>query len=309
MRFFERKLAPIQPPRAVSLGQTMRIENPQLERTGRPATKAFLNVIRSGADLGVHAFVDGPTILGRDPACTIPLHDFGVSRQHAMITMEANSFVVKDLGSTNGTRVNGTPVPSSHELKNGDKIFVGDSVLRFSLADDFDIDFHSEVATLVSTDPLTGLPSKRRFDQAFEYSIQAAKQEQFPIALLMMDMDGVKRINDQHGHLFGAHVIGETGKLIARTIGNQGQACRFGGDEFSAFLPAHDLEKAHLMAEQIRRAVETAGLSKDDIPLSPTISIGIACFPSAGRNAVTLIAKADAALYRAKDRGKNQVAK
>ena len=60
----------------------------------------------------------------------------------------------------------------------------------------------------------------------------------------MMDMDGVKRINDTHGHLFGAHVIGETGRLIARVLGSQGRACRFGGDEFSAFLPGHDLTSA-----------------------------------------------------------------
>lgn len=293
----------------INLGQTLRIEGNELRGSGeRPEVRAFLNVIRSGADLGVHTFIDGPVVLGRDPSCNIPLHDFGVSRQHAVITPQTNGeFLLQDLQSTNGTRVNGLPISDSRVLKNGEKIFVGDTVLRFALADEVDVDFHSEVATLVSTDPLTGLPSKRRFDQALEYSLQAAKQGGTSLALLMMDMDGVKSINDTHGHLFGAHVIGETGKLIAQVIGIRGHACRFGGDEFSAFLPGHDLELATEICEQIREAVEFAGLEKDGIQLKPTLSLGVACFPKAGQEMLELVAVADKALYEAKDLGKNRV--
>ncbi len=293
----------------LNLGQTLRMEGNALpEPTTRSEVRAFLNVIRSQADLGVHTFIDGPTILGRDPNCNIPLHDFGVSRQHAVIEPQANGeFVLRDLKSTNGTRVNGAEISESRILKNGEKIFVGDTVLRFALADKVDIDFHSEVATLVSTDPLTGLPSKRRFDQALEFSLQAARQNASPLALLMMDMDGVKSINDTHGHLFGAHVIGETGKLIAKVIGTRGQACRFGGDEFSAFLPGHDLELATAVGEEIRRAVESAGLEKDGIALKPTISVGLASYTQATEAILKLIAAADEALYEAKNLGKNRV--
>jgi diguanylate cyclase (GGDEF)-like protein len=124
----------------------------------------------------------------------------------------------------------------------------------------------------------------------------------------MMDMDGVKRINDTNGHLFGAHVIGETGRLIARVLGGQGRACRFGGDEFSVFLPGHSRESACAVAEEIRYAIETAKLEKDGIPLRPTISIGVACYPEVGRDLLTLVTLADEALYRAKARGKNCVA-
>ena len=128
-----------------------------------------------------------------------------------------------------------------------------------------------------------------------------------PLSLLMMDMDGLKKINDTHGHLFGAYAIGETGKLIARVIGGTGQACRFGGDEFSAFLPAHDIEAATAVAEQIRLAIETAGLEKDGIALKPTISIGVAAYPETGEKPLELVASADGALYRAKALGKNCV--
>lgn len=286
----------------------MRIDGDELVRAFQSPTRAFLNVIRSRADLGVHVFIDGPTSLGRDPNCSVPLHDFGVSRKHAVITPQPNGeFVLRDLQSTNGTRINGVPITESQILKSGEKIFIGDTVLRFAIADEMDIDFHSEVETLVNTDPLTGLPSKRRFDNAFEFALQSSRLNGEPLSLLMMDMDGVKQINDTHGHLFGAHVIGQTGMLIAEVIGSAGHACRFGGDEFSAFLPGYDLATAKVMSEKIRHTIENANMQKDEIFLRPTISIGVACFPESATEMLELVAIADAALYRAKDKGKNCV--
>jgi diguanylate cyclase (GGDEF)-like protein len=288
---------------------TLRFDASVGESLERPAKRAFLSVVRSRADLGMHAFVNGPTVIGRDPHCTFPLHDLRVSWRHLTITPDGHDgYLLVDLRSTNGTRVNGVPVDAPRTLRDGEKIFVGESVVRFSLADATDIDFHNEVATLVGTDPLTGLPSKRRFDEELEFALQATANGDETLAMLMMDMDGVKQINDTHGHLFGAHVIGETGRLIAGVLESRGRACRFGGDEFSAFLPGQDMNSACAIAEQIRREVEGAGLSKDGIPLQPTISIGVACYPQAGRDLQALITSADEALYRAKHQGKNRVA-
>lgn len=299
------------PPRPVRPTRTIRFGDLNLEPQEQPPKKAFLTVIRSRADLGVHAFVEGPTVLGRDPDCSFPLHDLGVSWQHASITPHGeNDYILEDLHSTNGTRVNGKPVPAAapRVLHDGEKIFAGETVIRFSLADEMDIDFQNEVATLVGTDPLTGLESKRIFDEALEFALRSAKDGHGTVAVLMMDMDGVKQINDTHGHLFGGHVIGETGRLIARVLGANGRACRFGGDEFSAFMPAYDRDAACRVAEEIRLAVETAAMEKDGIPLAPTISIGVAAYPDGGEELLKLVSAADEALYRAKDLGKNRVA-
>jgi len=274
----------------------------------RSAKRAFLSVIRSRADIGVNGFLVGKTVIGRNAACTFPLLDLKVSGHHATITPNRDGgFVLEDLNSTNGTRVDGTAIIGRRVLSDGDKILVGETVIRFSLADEFDIDFHSEVATLVGTDPLTDLPSKRRFDEALEFAIQSSVGRDAPLAVLMMDMDGVKQINDTHGHIYGAHVIGETGRLIAKVLGSSGQACRFGGDEFSAFLPSHDLASACSIGEQIRKTVESAGFEKNGIALCPTISIGVSCFPNEAADSLSLITTADAALYRAKAQGKNCV--
>jgi diguanylate cyclase (GGDEF)-like protein len=294
-------------------GITLRIEdertNPHSDPHQVSPKKAFLTVIRGKADLGVHTPVTDRTVLGRDPECTFPLHDLRVSWQHANIApLRDDTYVLNDLQSTNGTLVNGLPISGPHVLRDGEKIITGDTVLRFSLADEMDIDFQNEVSTLVGTDPLTGLESKRRFDEALEFALQSSKDANRPLAILMMDMDGVKQINDTHGHLFGAHVIGETGRLIARVLGANGRACRFGGDEFVAFMPGSDRDAGCETAEQIRQALESANLEKDGIQLAPTISIGVASYPTTSEDLLDLITTADAALYRAKDRGKNCVA-
>jgi diguanylate cyclase (GGDEF)-like protein len=295
------------PPRPDTAARTIRVGQMDAGPRGG-ARKAFLAVIRGKGDLGEHTFVEGPLVIGRDPGCDFPLQDLGVSWHHTRITPHGqDDYILEDLHSTNGTRVNGNVISSPRLLGDGAKIFVGETVLRFSLADELDIGFQSEVSMLVGTDVLTGLESKRRFDEAFEFALRSAQESGGAIAMLMMDMDGVKQINDTHGHVFGAHVIGETGRIIARHLSGGGHACRFGGDEFSAFLPGKTVGEARDVAEAIRTDVETAGMEKDGIPLAPTISIGVSGHPGSGESVLDLLTTADAALYRAKDAGKNCV--
>jgi len=195
------------------------------------------------------------------------------------------------------------PVP----LREGDKIYTGDTVLRFSLADEIDVGFQREVARMLATDPLTGLESKRSFDHRLEGALQGARRAGDELAMLMMDMDGIKGVNDTHGHLYGAHCIRTAGGLIGDVLGRSGHACRFGGDEFTAFLPGANKAAALAVAEKIRSAIDRAGMEKNGIALHPTISIGVASFPGDGENATDLTHAADMALYRAKKKGKNRV--
>ena len=290
-------------------GPTRIIARAPLEHANALRLRGYLTVIRGADhDLGSYVVIDEKVSIGRGGAVDLLLQDDGVSRRHVSIDRnEDGVYVLVDLGSTNGTCVGLEPVEAPVTLRDGDKIFLGDTVLRFALADDIDLGYQTEVAQIVGQDPLTGLESKRRFDDALSYGITTARHRESPLTLLMMDMDGVKGINDQHGHLFGAHVIGETGRILAHHLGRTGQACRFGGDEFCAFLPGQDRESARETAETMRAAVEHAGMRKDGIDLRPTLSIGIAVCPADATNATELLAQADAALYRAKAAGKNRV--
>jgi two-component system, cell cycle response regulator len=122
-----------------------------------------------------------------------------------------------------------------------------------------------------------------------------------------MDMDGVKAINDTHGHAFGAFVIGETGHVLGRVIGSRGFSTRFGGDEFAAAFPALTREKAIQVAEEMRLAVGSHAYEYRGVRLHPGLSCGVASIPGDAADARTLFQAADEAMYRAKRAGKNRV--
>ncbi len=122
-----------------------------------------------------------------------------------------------------------------------------------------------------------------------------------------MDLDGIKTINDAHGHLFGAYVIAEAGKVIGLAAHGRGIAARFGGDEFAAAFPGLGLHAVTALAEEIRAAIRAHTFQKDGVPLHPGISVGVASFPDHARDPLALFKKADGALYAAKSGGKDCV--
>ncbi|MFH1278478.1 MAG: GGDEF domain-containing protein [Candidatus Eisenbacteria bacterium] len=276
-----------------------------------PPRQAYLTVIHGGgATLGRSVAVEDAITAGRDDSCDLVLLDPGVSRRHLRVRRgDEGVYFLEDLNSTNGTALGSRPVEGAVPLREGDKIFAGDTVLRFSIADEMDVGFQREIARMLATDPLTGLESKTSFDDHLQAALFDARRSGAGLALLMMDMDGIKGINDTHGHLFGAHCIRTAGRIIGEVIGRQGHACRFGGDEFTAYLPGRDRLFGLGLAERIRAAVDGAGMEKDGIPLHPTISIGVAAHPGDGLHVDDLVHAADLALYRAKARGKNCVSK
>jgi len=271
--------------------------------------QGFLTVVRGGgADLGKSMPVGELIEIGRAKTCGLSLVDMHVSSRHVRLWQsEEGSYLLEDLGSSNGTRINRKEIKSRVALADGDKIQVGKSVIRFFMADAEDLNFHDVLAQKVHRDPLTGLDSKHCFDDALEVAIANARRTDSVLALMMMDMDGLKAINDTHGHLFGAYAIGETGRLIGQILGDDGRACRFGGDEFTAMLPGLRKSAAMKVGEEIRLRIDRANLNFEQIPLHPTISIGVACYPKDGATIEELINAADQALYRAKKAGKNKV--
>lgn len=244
---------------------------------------------------------------GRSPEATIMLGDTHVSRIHLAIEYdpERAGYRIRDLGSSNGTFLNEIRI-SEAILLDYDKITIGSTLLRFSWADALDIRYQAEIDQLLNIDELTGLIVKRRFDEELNRYVAVAAKQGDGLAMIMMDLDGVKRINDTHGHSFGAYTISETGKLIKTVIGPKGLASRFGGDEFMAFLPNVGTDEALLIAEEIRKKVETHPFEKNGTFLRPTISIGVSIL-KAGDDMESLLNRADEVLYQAKRSGRNKV--
>lgn len=263
-------------------------------------------VVMSGEEVGQRVVVEGSVDIGRDPDGHLVLSDALVSWHHARIEDRGDSFTLVDPGSTNGTKVNGRQV-SEHVLAAGDTIEFGSTVVRYELEDHHEQQYNAIVQRLLNVDDLSGLYVRRKFDQELTRLLEAARRNSEPLALLVMDLDGIKGINDTHGHLFGAYTIGEAGKLIGEILDELGVGCRFGGDEFLAALPRHDREAGRQIGERIRERVNAHHFVHEGVELRPGISIGVASFPAEAPDATSLFKLADEAMYRAKQGGKNRV--
>jgi diguanylate cyclase (GGDEF)-like protein len=265
-------------------------------------------VVMSGARVGEKIVIEGTAMVGRNPEAEVHITDKGVSWEHAHIEDRAGSWAVVDMGSTNGTLVNGERV-TDKVLVHGDKIVFGATMVRFDVQDAADQAFDEMVARLLNVDDLTGLYLRRRFDTELRMMIHEASATGQPLGMLVMDLDGIKSINDAHGHAFGAHTIAEAGRVIGRVLEGRGIACRWGGDEFLAALPNADLDGAVAIGEEIHEAIAKHAFEKDGIVLSPGISIGASSYPAEADDAEKLFRCADDAMYRAKRAGKNRVSR
>ncbi|MEW6257165.1 MAG: sensor domain-containing diguanylate cyclase [Pseudomonadota bacterium] len=160
------------------------------------------------------------------------------------------------------------------------------------------------------TDVLTGMPNRRAFDERLDSEIRRMAREKRPLALLLVDVDHFKSVNDTYGHLNGDRMLRILGRQIQRSVGRPGDvAARFGGEEFAVLLPDTDIKGARHIAERIRCDVERCSMTLDSgHRLSATVSIGLVVVgPKTNSGPQALIREADEALYKAKANGRNVI--
>lgn len=256
-------------------------------------------------------------LLGRALEADVRINDAKVSRQHARINAVFDEetgntqYVLTDLDSRSGTLLNGQKI-SREALQNGDKIAIGDHILRFELLDEIDREYHRQIHRLLSHDDLTGLLSSRSFFSELRREASRAKDKSRPFCVLMMDIDYFKAVNDTFGHLTGSKTLEEVGGCIMSNLRSGDAAARFGGEEFAAFLLDAELSQGLVAAERIRSGIENYEFSvirqgKPSEKHRITISIGVASFPNDSRDPIELVEMADSALYHAKREGRNRV--
>lgn len=169
---------------------------------------------------------------------------------------------------------------------------------------------NARLEQLAQTDPLTQLLNRRALTERIAAEMERTLRYDSTMALLMIDLDHFKRVNDTYGHLVGDDVLRDVAPLLSDTIRTADIVARYGGEEFLVLLPETDDAGAESFAERIRRAIETHPFASDSLPepLRLTASIGVAVYPAARIESVEdLFARADAALYRAKADGRNRV--
>ena len=278
-----------------------------------PREVAYL-IVLAGSTVGeMFKLPGGEATIGRGKRSEIELFDEGVSRAHARILSAGDAVWVEDLGSRNGTFVNGDRVERKVKLADGDKIQVGrTTILKFTYHDSLEESFQKQMYESALRDGLTKVFNKRYFTERLNSELRFATRHRAALALLMLDLDHFKKINDTHGHVAGDRVLVAVAQVLSKSVRNEDVVARYGGEEFAVLLRATPVEHVLGTAERLRRQIEALAVEGEGDTAGQrircTVSVGVATYPEKPvTSPPELIELADQALYRAKNGGRNRV--
>jgi len=251
---------------------------------------------------------DGDTIVGRNPDCTIPLEFQGISRQHFKITVHNDIANVTDMGSSNGTFVNNQKIEGSPELIKGDHIKIGSVALKFLPKGDTERLTYDKLQEDANTDGLTKCYNKMYFNKKLDLEVKKSKVTGQPLSLIIFDLDHFKHLNDNYGHDAGDYVLAEKANILRDNGIRKGDTfARYGGEEFVVLLPNTNLKQAFEIAERLRKLVFEHEFIYDGKRLPVAASIGVADYRQGVNTGTDLFKRADSAVFKSKDGGRNQV--
>jgi diguanylate cyclase (GGDEF)-like protein len=164
-----------------------------------------------------------------------------------------------------------------------------------------------ELEDQVVRDPLTQIYNRRYLDATLPRELSRAKREAYPVAIIMLDLDHFKRVNDSFSHAAGDHVLKSFTALLSQGARDSDMVCRYGGEEFVVIMPGLNAERALERVEAWRAEQQATTLSYGEHEINITVSAGIAVFPEHGDSAELLLERADAMLYRSKNGGRNRI--
>jgi diguanylate cyclase (GGDEF)-like protein len=274
----------------------------------RPEQNSACLVVIHGEGLGKRVDIAAqPIVIGRTHEADLRIAHASVSRRHCEVWRTGDECHLRDLGATNRTRVNDRAVESM-TLVDGDHITIGESILKFIGEGSVEARYHEEVYQVATHDALTGLYNRRHFSEIVDKEISRSLRRDRALTLCIIDVDLFKPINDRYGHIAGDCVLRQLGEIMRAHVRGDDIAARIGGEEFAVLLPEASVEAAGIFAERLRKAVEsTAFRITDDVTQNMTVSIGLAPIVAGRDDRSKLMAAADAALYQAKQQGRNRV--
>jgi len=268
-------------------------------------------IVLSGRSVGkMFKLPSSDVTIGRSLDAEIRLEDEGISRLHMRLSRtDDGGVVLVDLDSTNGSYVNGHRI-HRHDLDDGDRIQVGSvTILKFSYQDSLEEQFQQQLYESATRDPLTQAYNKRFFDEQLAKDFSHAQRHKLALSLVMIDVDHFKRINDEHGHPAGDHVLQRLAACIMGSLRTEDAFCRVGGEEFTVIARDSGLLEATQLGERLRRLAEQTKFVYDGVTLQVTVSAGALGFvPQRHATAEALAAEVDQLLYAAKHAGRNCVA-
>ncbi len=287
--------------------RTMRV----LPRAARARVEVPTLRVVAGRDMLSFVTLHGSEeiVLGRDEAAEMTLTDALVSRRHARVSMhEDQSITIQDLGSTNGTSVNGSPVERA-VLRPGDHLEVGGVSLRLDMLSLEEIEHLANVVArlkLQNRDPLTGLLTRGWLEEELPPLMDRVARNRDSLSCIFFDIDDFKQVNDRFGHHIGDDVLVACARLMLYGVRDNDPCIRYGGEEIVMFLAQADAPAALEVAERVRKEVFAHDWNRTAPGLRVSVSAGVAR-RLAGETAREWMERADKALFAAKRAGRNQV--
>jgi two-component system cell cycle response regulator len=295
-------------------GEETRVINPatdtlKIDLELAKAVDPVLIVIR-GSLQGKKFSLKGNTFLiGRDKSVEIQIEDANISRQHARISRDGDSFILEDMGSRNGTFLNDEPLANAKKtLAKEDMIKLGSTILKFLPAGQLETLYHINITNAAHMDKLTGLYNRKYISEVLDVEFKRAKALHSNFSIVVFDIDNFKKINDTYGHDGGDYVLTTLGQQVkASGLRERDLAGRYGGEEFLVVLANSDSVQAAEVAERIRAKLEAFEFLYDGKKIPVTVSLGVCSIKKDFHDAQDLYKAADKALYESKRTGKNRV--
>ncbi|SMP70508.1 diguanylate cyclase (GGDEF) domain-containing protein [Neorhodopirellula lusitana] len=246
--------------------------------------------------------------IGREDECDLVLEDSSVSRRHVQLIQSPEGHSLQDLGSTNGTLVNGNVIEGTHVLQTGDILSIGSFIFKYLSAGSVESQYHETVYQSLTRDALTGAMNKRYLLESMQRELARSFRRCESLAVVMIDIDHFKGVNDTHGHLVGDEVLREFGARLLATSREDDLLARYGGEEFTLLMAGTDRDEAIETAERCRSVICSEPFATAVGPLEISASFGVALYD--GKQMLTpaeVLKIADDRLYTAKRDGRNRV--
>jgi two-component system cell cycle response regulator len=266
--------------------------------------------VLTGNSMGTMRVLTGDkSLLGRGDSVDLCVSDAGISRVHAAVHRVADGYEIEDLGSSNGTFLEHGRLSGRAPLRDGARIWLGNTLMRFALQDDVEQAASQRMYDLSVRDGLTGLYNRRHLDERVTSELAFAQRHATPLALLLVDIDHFKQINDRFGHQAGDAVLQRVAEVLAQSVRTEDVVARYGGEEFAVIGRGIDPVGAQAFGERLRTLVASMRLVYEGQSISVTVSIGVAHNHRGApiSKAAALLSAADQALYAAKRGGRNRV--
>jgi diguanylate cyclase (GGDEF)-like protein len=246
--------------------------------------------------------------IGRSPLVGLSLPEvMSISRKHARLRYAGPVVTVEDLGSTNGTFVNGHPIQGRTVLKSGDRFQTAAVHFKFLHEQDVESAYHLAIYELVARDGLTEIFNKRKYEEEVQREFARAVRHHRPLSLILFDLDEFKQINDSYGHLCGDFVLKQVASLARDLTRPEEVLARVGGDEFAILAPETSIHGAETLALKLRDRIEGFEHRYGEVKIAVRCSFGVAELAAEMINPQDLYQAADAALMVAKRSGRNRV--